>query len=144
MDSLLMKPKKEPTPGFIYIFRNFLNNNLIKVGLSKDPIARNKQLHTTGTELPMTIYHVWHVNNMRLAEQAAHDILSGHRVNNRREFFEIAPLPHFNEFERTNYDVTSEFLYTLTGLIEDGWDYLEIQYREASPKELHDIHYQAK
>lgn len=66
MDSLLIKPKKEPPPGFIYIFGNFINNNLIKVGLSKDPIVQKKnQLHTTGTELPMTIYQVWYVNGQR-------------------------------------------------------------------------------
>lgn len=49
MDSLLIKPKKEPPPGFIYIFGNFINNNLIKVGLSKDPIVQKK-----------TVTHDWH------------------------------------------------------------------------------------
>lgn len=139
-----MRKRPERQSGFIYILRDHLNNNLIKVGFSKDPLARRKQLHTTGTALPMTIYHVWHVNDKYLAEQAAHEVLRDHRVNERREFFEIAPLPHFSEFERTNYDVTSDFLYTLKGLIEEGWNFLDIKYRDASPAEIHEVHNQSR
>ncbi|PTT24256.1 GIY-YIG nuclease family protein [Pseudomonas sp. HMWF021] len=139
-----MSKRPEPQPGFIYIFRDHLNNNLIKVGFSKDPLARRKQLHTTGTALPMTIYHVWNVGDKYLAEQAAHEVLRGHRVNDRREFFEIAPLPHFSSFERTNYDITSDFLYTLKGLIEEGWDFLEIEYCDASPAEVREVHNQSR
>lgn len=135
-----MRKNTDPQPGFIYIFRDHLNNNLIKVGFTKDPLTRRKQLHTTGTALPMTIYHVWNVSDKHLAEQAAHEILKGHRVNGRREFFEIAPLPHFSSFERTDYDITSDFLYTLRGLIEEGWDFLDITYHDASPEDIYEAH----
>lgn len=135
-----MRKRPEPQPGFIYIFRDQLNNNLIKIGFSKDPLARRKQLHTTGTALPMTIYHIWYVDDKYLAEDAAHYILDEHKVNERREFFEIAPLPHFNIFERSDYDITSEFLYFLKGRIEEGWDFLEIVYRDVSRTEAQETH----
>lgn len=141
---MLNGKKLDPQPGFIYIFRDCLNNNPIKVGFSKDPLARRKQLHTTGTALPVTIYYVWDVSDKYLAEEAAHEILSGHRVNGRREFFEIAPLPHFGSFERTNYDITSDFLYTLRGLIEEGLNFLAIIYHDASPEDVYEAHQQLR
>lgn len=45
--------------GYVYILRDRVNNNEIKVGLSKDPISRIKQLHNTSTALPMYLYYVW-------------------------------------------------------------------------------------
>ena len=54
--------------GYVYILRDRLNNNEIKVGLSKDPISRIKQLHNTSTALPMYLYYVWEVQDMIYAE----------------------------------------------------------------------------
>lgn len=135
----MSREPKEPEPGYVYVFRDPLNNNLIKVGLSKDPAARRMQLHTTGTALPMNIYHVWHVSDKRLAESAAHAILDDHRVNGRREFFEIAPLPYFSDFERRDYDITSDFLDALIERIEEGFDYWGISYRMAGSEEIFNI-----
>ncbi|CAI3155047.1 hypothetical protein MWMV18_MWMV18_02052 [Acinetobacter calcoaceticus] len=115
--------------GYVYILRDHLNNNVIKVGLSKDPIRRRQQLYNTSTPLPMTLYHLWKVDDMRHAEQVAHLRLDSHRINPRREFFEIAPLPHFNDFERRDYDMSCIFLDTLIELIEDDFDYLGVSYQ---------------
>lgn len=115
--------------GYVYILRDHLNNNLIKVGLSKDPISRRQQLYNTSTALPMTLYHLWKVNDMRHAEKIAHIRLEEHRVNPRREFFEIAPLPHFSDFERTDYDISCIYLDALIELIENDFEYCEISYQ---------------
>ena len=90
--------------GYVYILRDPMNNNLIKVGFSINPFNRVRQLYNTSTSLPFSIYQIWWVRDMRLAEKAAHECLRGHRVNDRREFFEIAPLEHFDEYEARNYD----------------------------------------
>ncbi|MDV7708525.1 GIY-YIG nuclease family protein (plasmid) [Acinetobacter baumannii] len=115
--------------GYIYVLRDHLNNNLIKVGFTKDPIRRWKQLYNTSTALPMTLYYLWKVDDMRKAEKIAHIRLEDHRVNPRREFFEIAPLPHFNEFERTDYDISCTFLDVLIELIETDFRYGGINYQ---------------
>lgn len=114
--------------GYVYIFRDQLNNNLIKVGFSIHPITRLKQLHTTGTPLPFSMAHAWWVGDMRLAEKIAHARLRDHRVNSRREFFFIAPPSDFSHFEQTDYDITCVFLDTLIELIEDDFQYHEIPY----------------
>lgn len=115
--------------GYVYILRDHLNNNLIKVGLTKNPINRRKQLYNTSTALPMDLYYLWRVDDMRKAERIAHIRLNRHRVNSRREFFEISPLPHFNDFERTNYDMSCIYLDALIELIEDDFDYWEVIYQ---------------
>lgn len=115
--------------GYVYILRDHLNNNLIKVGLTKNPINRRRQLYNTSTALPMDLYYLWRVDDMRKAERIAHIRLDSHRVNSRREFFEIAPLPNFNDFERTNYDMSCIYLDALIQLIEDDFDYCEVIYQ---------------
>jgi len=39
-------------PGYIYVFRHPQYNNQIKVGLTKNPIQRQRQLYTTATPFP--------------------------------------------------------------------------------------------
>lgn len=95
-----------PSEGYIYIMRMNENNNMIKVGYSKNPIERRRQLYRTGNPTPLSIYHLWFVSDMRLAEKAAHICLKMHRVNNKREFFEIADALNFTELERSCYDST--------------------------------------
>lgn len=116
--------------GYVYIFRDQLNNNLIKVGLSKQPITRIKQLHTTATALPFLLWHAWWVSNMRAAEKIAHARLADHRINPRRELFFIAPPNDFDEFEQNDYEITSVFLDVLTELIEDDFDSCNIAHRD--------------
>jgi hypothetical protein len=116
--------------GYVYIFRDRLNNNLIKVGFSIHPIARLKQLHTTGTPLPFFLAHAWWVADMRAAEKIAHVRLQDHRINTRREFFFIAPPNDFSEFEQNDYDITCVFLDALIELIEIDFDNYKINYAE--------------
>ena len=40
-------------PGYIYILVNETNPNEIKIGLSVNPARRVKQLHSSGTAMPM-------------------------------------------------------------------------------------------
>ena len=121
--------------GYVYILRDRLNNNEIKVGLSKDPISRIKQLHNTSTALPMYLYYVWEVQDMRYAEKIAHDSLSDHRINNRREFFEILTIPdcislNISEYERYNYDASCMYLDALINAIEDNFSTMQIAFRQ--------------
>lgn len=116
------------TQGFVYVFRDRLDNNRIKVGYSTDPVARLRQLYTTATPAPLAPYCIWRVSNMRIAEHIAHVVLDDHRINKRREFFEIAPTPHFTQFEQTDYDTTSVFLDALLELIEEGMEMQSVEY----------------
>jgi hypothetical protein len=129
--------KKE---GYIYILRDQLNNNIIKVGYSKNPFKRVKQLHNTSTALPMAFYQLWWTDDMLLAEKAAHVCLDGHRINSRREFFEIAPLPYFDDFERTDYETTCVYLDTLIEIIEEGFKTLELNYMDIDINKLYQLY----
>ncbi|MDF2274629.1 GIY-YIG nuclease family protein [Aeromonas caviae] len=129
--------KKE---GYIYILRDRRDNNLIKVGYSKNPFKRVKQLYNTSTALPMGFYQIWWVDDMALAEKAAHTCLEGHRINPRREFFEIAPLPDFDDFERTDYETTCVYLDTLIEVIENGFYTLELNYMSVDIDKLYQLY----
>lgn len=120
-------------PGYIYILVNETNPNEFKIGLSVDPVRRVKQLHTSGTALPMYFKYVWKVINMKEAEHAAHAVMSGHRVNSRREFFHLVPADQALYLETPHphlggHDLADVYLEAVRELIEDGWDYLDIKY----------------
>jgi hypothetical protein len=128
-----MTGKSPKGPGYIYIFVNRTNPNEIKIGLSVDPVARVQQLHSSGTAKPMYIQYVWYVTNMKLAEQVAHEIMREHRVNPRREFFHLVPDSAALYLETPHqhfggHDLADVYLHTIRELIEDGWDYLDIDY----------------
>jgi len=121
-------------PGYIYILVNSTNPNEIKIGLSVDPVRRVKQLHTSGTAKPMYFQYVWEVPNMKVAEDAAHEIMKGHRVNRRREFFHLVPEDAALDLETPHlhfggHELAEEYLHTVRELIEDGWEYLNIDYK---------------
>ena len=124
-------------PGYIYILVNRTNPNEIKIGLSVDPVRRVKQLHSSGTAMPMYIQYVWYVPNMKLAEEAAHEVMRGHRVNPRREFFHLVPEDAALDLETPHqhyggHDLADVYLQTIRVLIEDGWDYLNIEYERVT------------
>ena len=85
--------------GYLYILRDPIKHNIIKVGFSKNPFKRIKQLYNTSTPLPYNLSAIWWVSDMRLAEKVAHQRLREHRINARREFFEIAPSFDFDDLE---------------------------------------------
>ena len=80
-------------PGFVYVFRSLDPTwyNRIKVGLSVDPIARTKQLYTTGVPFPFFPYYAWAVTDMAYAELIAHKVLEDHRLLHCREHFDVIP-----------------------------------------------------
>lgn len=125
--------------GYVYILRDPINNNLIKIGFSINPFVRVKQLHNTSTPLPFSIYQIWWVRDMRLAEKVAHACLSGHRINERREFFEIAPSEYFDKYESSDYDISSGYLNTLIEIIEDGFKYMDIYFVSIDINKLHKL-----
>lgn len=127
----------------VYIMRNPRNDNDIKVGLSINPINRQKQLYRTNTPLPFNLYAVWAVSNHREAEKIAHEVLSGHRINERREWFEIAPIDSELWFPgiQGDYDTTSIYLDALLEVIENTFDYCGMQYHSINNYEelMHSI-----
>ncbi|HFQ5397133.1 TPA: GIY-YIG nuclease family protein [Vibrio vulnificus] len=128
-----MAGRSPKEPGYIYILVNSTNPNEFKIGLSVDPGRRAKQLHSSGTAQPMYFQYVWSVTNMKLAESVAHEIMGGHRVNPKREFFHLVPEGSELELETPHqhfggHDLADQYLHTVRELIEDGWDYLEIEY----------------
>lgn len=80
-------------PGFVYVLRSTDPTwyNRIKVGLSLDPIARSKQLYSTGVPFPFYPYYAWAVTDMAYAEHVAHVVLSDHRLLDSREHFDVIP-----------------------------------------------------
>jgi hypothetical protein len=126
--------------GYLYVFRDMLNSNIIKVGFSKNPFNRIKQLYNTSTAIPLGIRQIWWVGNMRRAERIAHYRLEYHRINPRREFFEIAPRQDFNEFERMDYDITSTCLDVLIELIEDDFYMYSMEYLSVDIQKLYEMH----
>lgn len=128
-----MAGKSPKGPGYIYILVNSTNPNEIKIGLSINPVRRVQQLHSSGTAMPMYFQYVWYVPNMKLAEEAAHEIMRGHRVNPRREFFHLVPANAALDLETPHqhfggHDLADIYLHTIRELIENGWKYLNINY----------------
>lgn len=115
----------------VYIMRNPRNHNDIKVGLSINPLNRQKNFYRTNTPLPFDIHTVWAVSDHRLAEQIAHAVLDDHRINERREWFEIAPSQSELWFPgiQGDYDTTSVYLSALIEELEGAFAYHGVKYQ---------------
>lgn len=120
--------KDQRGPGFVYVFRNVDPTwyNRIKVGLSVDPIARTKQLYTTGVPFRFFPYHAWAVTDMALAEDIAHHRLADHRLLSSREHFDVIP-SHRSEAVLGHTDAPDEddvlvCLDVLLELIENDYE----------------------
>ncbi|HCE2702332.1 GIY-YIG nuclease family protein [Vibrio alginolyticus] len=141
--------------GYIYIFVNTTNPNEIKIGLTNDPIRRRQELHTTGTAELMYVQQLWLVEDMGRAEKIAHDRMAGHRVNDKREFFHLVTedmaidqinLPTRQQLEIPHqifggHELAADYIYTISELIEEDWDYRGIKYREVDFAEVLSKHY---
>ena len=78
--------------GLIYVLTNEAMPGLIKIGITgSDPNSRADQLYTTGVPVPFTVEFAGEVPNPRPVEQALHNAFRDHRINPKREFFEIEP-----------------------------------------------------
>lgn len=120
--------------GYIYVMLDALNPNVIKIGLSKEPIHRQAGLYNTSTPLPFVIKYIWAVTDMELAEDIAHIFMASHRINGRREFFELVtqtaafetdletPHQHYGE------ELADVYLYSLMEELENQWDYMGVEY----------------
>jgi len=125
-----MSGKSPSRQGFIYIFVNTTNPNEIKIGLSEDPVRRRQQLHSSGTAEQMYIKYIWEVSNMKLAEKIAHEVMKGHRVNPKREFFHLVPKSDALDLETPHqhfggHELADIYLQTVRELIEYAWDYFD-------------------
>jgi hypothetical protein len=78
--------------GSIYILFSSITPNLVKIGLTtKDPDERAKEL-SSATGVPHGYVVVYHdiVSDCAKAEKEVHKRLDSHRINQRREFFEVS------------------------------------------------------
>lgn len=117
--------------GYVYLFQNGNNLNEIKIGCSQNPIERRNQLHNTSTARKMFICSIWFVNDMRLAEKAAHELMAGHRVSDKREIFNLIPDPYigFEVPHQTEGEELAEcYIQSVTEKIEECWVYMGINY----------------
>lgn len=102
-------------PGYLYAFRDPYKDNVMKVGLSKDPFARVKHLDRTGNALPLVHERIWWVSDMDAAEKIAHARLAPHRIRRRREFFAITDDP----FEQDCEEILDVYRDVLLELVEN-------------------------
>ena len=76
--------------GYIYIAFNPEMPKCVKVGLTtREPQKRLAELSGTSTPVPFRLLMKWHVTDVNLAENAAHEALTDQRVAPNREFFRI-------------------------------------------------------
>jgi hypothetical protein len=74
-----------------YLLTNPAMPGLIKIGITTndDVQVRMAQLYTTGVPVPFECAYAATVNDAPKVEQALHNAFSPHRLNPRREFFDI-------------------------------------------------------
>ena len=79
--------------GCIYALYNESYPNMFKIGCTgNDTEIRAKQLYTTGVPTPFKVVDFRHVHNYKKKEKDVHNLLEhmGHRVNSKREFFNVS------------------------------------------------------
>ncbi len=77
--------------GWVYVLTNPSMPGLVKIGYTKyDPQERARQISdATGVPLPFVVAHARQCPGYRQVEALLHRRLARHRVNSRREFFEM-------------------------------------------------------
>lgn len=76
--------------GYVYVLSNEAMPNIYKIGYTTaTPDIRAKNLYTTGVPLPFFIEKYYICQNCKLFEQWMHKLFRNHRLNNRREFFQV-------------------------------------------------------
>jgi hypothetical protein len=75
----------------VYVLTNPAMPGLVKIGKTQneDAAARMAQLYTTGVPFPFNVEFVCRVENPDEVEKALHQAFAPHRVNPKREFFQI-------------------------------------------------------
>jgi hypothetical protein len=77
--------------GIIYILSNPAMPGLIKIGTTKNLDDRLGELYNTSVPYPFECVYACQVDDYQSVEKAIHNICDVHRVNSKREFFDIAP-----------------------------------------------------
>ena len=79
--------------SIVYVLTNSAMPGLVKIGRTdkNDPKTRVSKLYTTGVPVPFSIEYACHVSNPVEVEKALHITFAPHRINKKREFFEIEP-----------------------------------------------------
>lgn len=79
--------------GIIYILTNLAMPGYIKIGKTSGSVEKRiKELSgSTSVPLPFECFYAVRVADMNLVEGSLHDAFGDHRINPKREFFEIAP-----------------------------------------------------
>ena len=79
--------------SIVYVLTNSAMPGLVKIGWTdkNDPKTRVSQLYTTGVPVPFSIEYACRVSNPVEVEKALHIAFAPHRINKKREFFEIEP-----------------------------------------------------
>lgn len=77
----------------VYVLTNPVMPGLVKIGYTtqSDAKIRIDQLFTTGVPVPFDIAFACRVGNAAEVERALHIAFSPHRINPKREFFQIEP-----------------------------------------------------
>ncbi|MFA0108495.1 GIY-YIG nuclease family protein [Vibrio breoganii] len=132
-----MDPKKDPNSkdsGFIYILQTANNPNEVKIGLTKKPIERMIELYNTSIALPPILKRLWSVQDVNRAEKLAHEKLARHRVNDKREFFNLitleSALTHGLEIPTIATDgLDDQYIEVIESKIEEVWFIKGIDYQ---------------
>lgn len=151
------KGQSDHDPGYIYCMSNPSNPNSIKIGLSRDPFDRSKSLSNTSQPLPFRPTYIWFVYDMKEAENAAHICMSAHRVNEKREFFNLVVKDAHDSGALklpTEYDTQDEecpdinlvenYMYSIRECIEEGWECVGIRYARMDVEVMENEHKEAK
>ncbi|WP_419192461.1 GIY-YIG nuclease family protein [Engelhardtia mirabilis] len=104
----------------MYVLTNPAMPGLVKIGMTNqsEPNTRVAQLYTTGVPVPFTVEFACRVLNPSEVEKALHVAFGPHRVNPKREFFQIDPeqaIAILKLFD-TAEDVTTDLAGDLEGI----------------------------
>ena len=78
------------TRGIIYCLENPKMPDLVKIGRTNDLKQRLSQLYSSGVPVPFECTLALEVENAEEKERLLHDTFGDHRVNQKREFFDIS------------------------------------------------------
>ena len=83
-----------PPTGYVYSIKNSsFRENIYKIGVTTDIRSRMNSLFSTGVPEPYRIKYLLKFcnNEQNTVETCMHGIFAPHRVNDRREFFNLTP-----------------------------------------------------
>lgn len=84
---------RENKAGIVYILTNEAMPGYIKIGKTTTSVEQRilELSRSSAVPLPFECYYAARVTDMNKVESAFHDAFGDHRINPRREFFNIAP-----------------------------------------------------